>query len=152
MKIQFTILMFVFYGTLAHASTDTSFSQCDNHLMTVERSGIVSAGSYKKLINAYRKGASIRVGWELDFTGDGKTDVSHWVDAQFLSEFDGKLYAQVPAIQQQIPDITKSDILFPKNSQEWYGLLRSDSKLSGRYSLRNQMSKTYQVRSMWCLR
>lgn len=148
-KIHLLLTLFVF-SAQAYSKDTMSLSQCDNHLLTVESDGQVSSGSYNKVQEAYRKGEFIRVGWELDFTKDGKVDVSHWVNVEFLSEFEGKVYAQIPAIQQQIPNKAEGNIFYPKHSQQWYGLLRTDGVLSGRYSHREGMSKEYRVRSMWC--
>lgn len=125
--------------------------QCDNHLVTIEKDGSVSAGSKKSLIAAYRKGAPIRVGWELDWDDDGKSDITHWTFSHFLSEFEGEIFAQIPMIQQQRPRRGEANIVFPDKNQEWYGILRSDGQLSGRYSEREGMSKSYRVRSVWCV-
>jgi len=105
----------------------------------------------KNLIDAFRKGASIRVGWELDWNKDNKIDITHWTPAKFLTEFEGEIYAQISVIEQQRPNKGKSDIIFPEKSQQWYGLLRSDGVLKGRYSGKKGMSKSYNVRSMWCV-
>jgi hypothetical protein len=136
----------------AHAFVNNnSITQCENHLLTVESNGRVSAGEKSKLIEAFRKGSSIRVGWELDWDKDNKVDIMHWTSAQFLSEFEGEIFAQIPMIEQQRPRKGQADIIFPEISRQWYGLLKSNGVLKGRYSGKKGMSKSYNVRSMWCI-
>lgn len=154
-KLAAVVLLPLIGAHQTHASpiesVQIAIEQCDNHLVTIEKNGDVSAGSKKALVTAFRKGASIRVGWELDWNNDKHVDISHWTNAQFLSEFEGEIFAQIPSIQQQRARKGKSDIIFPEKSQEWYGLLRSDGVLKGRYSEKKEMTKSYNVRSMWCL-
>ena len=144
--------MIMLSSTNVQASDRESYiAQCDNHLLTVEANGKVSAGTKNKLIDVFRKGASIRVGWELDWNRDNIVDITHWTTAQFLTEFEGKIFAQIPAIEQQSPKKSQADILFPDKPRQWHGLLNSDGVLKGRYSNQEGMSKSYNVRSMWCI-
>jgi len=91
---------------------------------------------YKKYaqMSAYKKGKNIGVGREIDWNKDKKVDISHCATAIFLSEFEGANYAQLPAIQQQLPHKDKNDILFPAKSQNWYGLLSSRGVIKGKFS------------------
>lgn len=143
--------LFLMYVPLISIAAEPMLAECDNHLLTVEKDGTYSSGAKKALVEAYRKGEAIRVGWELDWDKDSKVDVSHWTSAQFLSEFEGAIYAQISSIQQQIPSKDKKDIFFPKESRQWFGLLSTKGVLKGRFSGENQVPKQYNVKSIWCL-
>lgn len=150
-RINKAMLFILTISILPSVNAQTSLLQCENHLLTVERDGSISAGAHQKLLAAYRKGASIRIGWELDWNNDDKIDVTHWTSAQFMSEFQGVIFSQIPSIQQQRPVKSNGEIIFPEKSRLWFGLLNSKGKLTGRYSESKGMSKEYNVRSLWCI-
>lgn len=120
-----------------------------SHLATIEADGTVSQGSIDALRAAYRRGASLRVGWELDMDDDGSPEVTHWADASFLSELGGVVTAQVAQIERQIPRRGQARIDFAEGPQRWSGLLSSDGTLLGRYS--DGAPRRDRVRASWCL-
>lgn len=139
-----TFVGFVFCVGTSHA--DTLSCPSARHLATIETTGEISLGSDDAVIAAYRAGASLRLGWELDFNADGQTDISHWADATFLSEFQGIVSAQVNEIERQSPK--RDGLEFNDTPQRWSGLLSTDGSLLGRFS--DGAQKRRQVRSVWC--
>jgi len=84
----------------------TCFVFCETNaqvLLKTDFNAAVTEGSIEHLISEINDGASIRLGWEMDFDGDQKPDLTHWVDAEFLSVLNGHVFNQIRPIYQQIP-------------------------------------------------
>ena len=118
-------------------------------LLTTEPDGKVSAGSKQALIQTVRSGASVRVGWELDFERDGKVDLVHWAPAQFLTVFEGEVFAQIPAISKQEPILKTANVRLARSLASWQGLLGSTGFLEGRFSDEAETERL-PARVIWC--
>ena len=60
-------------------------------------------GNKKQLIDAVRLGYPVRIGW-------GGRRVEHVTDADFLTIFEGEVFAQIKAIVGQAPSVTNDSI------------------------------------------
>lgn len=123
--------------------------QCDNPLFATGYNGQALWGSKAALIAAAQHGEPVRIGWELDFDGNGEADVSHWAEAAFLSIAQGEAYAQASAIQRQIPR-GGGRIDFADGFVEWRGMLGTDGRLQGAYSDGSAFPADLKVRTIWC--
>lgn len=108
-----------------------------------------SSGSKAALTEAVQRGEPIRIGWELDFDADGKSDIEHWSPATFLSVAEGEAYAQVSAVQRQIPR-GGGRIDFADSFIEWRGMLGTDGRLQGAFSDGTPFPDDLLVRTIWC--
>ncbi|MEO1337353.1 MAG: hypothetical protein AAFV29_17045 [Myxococcota bacterium] len=128
-----------------HAESAT----CARLLAEVSTDGRIVKGSKEALIRAIRSGEPLRVGWALDWDNDKKTDIVHWVDAGFLSLFEGEAFAQIQSIHRQKPVPGQSRVVLSDQLQHWYGLIGTNGVLEGRMS--NAKTPTrFRVRSWWC--
>jgi hypothetical protein len=107
-------------------------------------------GTKEALIAAVERGEPIRIGWFLDFNKDGAADVSHWADAQFLSVFEGEVFAQLSAIMEHSPMRGRAKVRLHIFAREWRGLLGSDGSLQGRFSEGNNATPDTPVAIRWC--
>ncbi len=107
-------------------------------------------GSREALIAAVQRGDAIRVGWELDFDGNGEADMSHWSEAAFLSVRLGEVHAQVLGIHRQKPSRDSGDMQLPEEYSEWRGLLGTTGALQGSFSDGTRMPGDIAVRITWC--
>ena len=107
-------------------------------------------GSRENLIAAVQRGEIIRVGWELDFDGNGKPDMSHWSEAAFLSVRLGEVHTQVLGIHRQKPARDSGDMTLPEEYSEWRGLLGTTGVLQGSFSDGTTMPDSIAVRITWC--
>ena len=123
---------------------------CENPILEVGVDGSIVAGSKSALINMVQRGESIRVGWDRDFDGDGKSDLSHWSAAQFLSVFQGEVATQLQSIHRQTPVRASGQINLPSSLDKWHGLLDSRGVLRGRLESASKVSER-NVHSVWCL-
>lgn len=128
--------------------TTPAFGACPEHLATIEPDGSVSTGSVELLKAAYRAGHHIRVGWELDWDQDGITDITHWANADFLSEFEGTIAAQIPSIRRQLPRPGEGTISLATETT-WTGLIDTLGRLQGGYD--GDKAREYRVRAHWCM-
>lgn len=138
-------------GAEAYAHPEAStvgFGACPALLATIEPDASVSAGSLNALTNAYRAGQKIRVGWELDWDQDGSVDITHWANADFLSEFEGTIATQIPSIRRQIPRPGEARIALAAETT-WTGLIDSRGRLYGAYD--GDKATERRVRTHWCL-
>ncbi len=90
-------------------------------------------GSLEKLIEHVRSGTEIRVGWAMDFDGDGLADVEHWAPCEFISVYDGHVYNQIRNIHQQSPGPGGMKISGKENY--WYALIGTDGIMQHKFIL-----------------
>jgi hypothetical protein len=107
-------------------------------------------GTKSALIAAVERGEPIRIGWFLDFNNDGTADLSHWADAQFLSVFEGEVFAQLGAIMEQSPVRGRATVRLGIFAREWRGLLGSNGSLQGRFTEGNNATSDAPVAVRWC--
>lgn len=107
-------------------------------------------GTKQALIAAVERGDPIRIGWFLDVNNDGTGDVSHWADAQFLSVFEGEVFAQLSAIMEQTPVRGRAKMRLGIFARDWRGLFGSDGSLQGRFANGNNATSDTPVAIRWC--
>ncbi len=108
------------------------------------------SGSKPELIAAVDRGEQIRLGWELDFDGDGARDIAHWSDAAFLTVFEDEVFAQVDAIHAQRPVRGSKSVALPTEFAEWRGMLSTTGALSGAFSDGRAFPPDLRARILWC--
>jgi hypothetical protein len=128
----------------APAPTDT----CSSLLLTVEADGTVSAGSKDRLRQAARAGLPLRIGWHVGGPTADRKGIDHWADAAFVSEFGGDVFAQVAAIQKQVPQAADGRIALAAG--RWTGLLGSNGSLEGFFE-GGEATPSVKVRQTWCV-
>ncbi|MEL7448319.1 MAG: hypothetical protein AAFN78_03870 [Pseudomonadota bacterium] len=147
MQLRFCLvfLLSAYLVTLpVHAS-----QQCANLLFATGYDGKPAAGAKAVLVEAIQRGEPVRIGWELDFDGDGEANVSHWSAAAFLSVAQGEAFAQVSAVQRQRPR-GGGRIEFADAFTEWRGMLGTDGSLQGAFSDGSPFPDDLSVRITWC--
>lgn len=107
-------------------------------------------GSKAALIAAVEDGRPIRVGWQIDFDQDGRSDLSHWSEAKFLSVWEGEVYTQVGAIHRQRPRRGQGHIELPERYVEWRGSMGSTGRFEGTMSDADGVSSSHHVAITWC--
>jgi hypothetical protein len=107
-------------------------------------------GSKTGLAEAVERGEPIRVGWSLDFDNDAKADLTHWSDAQFLTVFEGAVFAQLPDISVQSPVIGQADVRLSSAAVTWRGMLGSNGTLQGTFSDGRSAAAAPHVAIRWC--
>lgn len=121
---------------------------CPGHLATIETDGRASAGSKDALRAAVMAGEPIRVGWALDADNDGKTDVTHWADAMFLTIFENDVFTQIAQIHRQAPKRGASDIELTAEPTYWSSSVGTNGLWRGRFAAGQPVS--LKVKSWWC--
>lgn len=124
-------------------------ARCEQPIYEIDFDGTVLSGSKSELLRAAQHGEPMRVGWDLDFDGDKKSDLSHWSDARFISILGTEVATQVQSIHRQIPEIESGNVKLPEAYTQWHGLLDSQGVLQGRFESSNKVFRD-QVRSAWC--
>jgi hypothetical protein len=138
--------------TTANAKVKDGLSGCPIARFETDFSGRVISGSKARLIAAIESGEKVRVGWRLDFNKDGKADLTHWADANFLTIFEGEVFAQVDAIQRQEPMQGKADVrLYPGQYMEWRGSIGTNGTLRGVMSNGVSGPDNVAVATTWCV-
>lgn len=141
------VLAFICLTLPAHAQ-DVACSI--GHLVTVEPDGSAARGSKDRLRRAVANGTPLRIGWSFDANADGVVDVAHWVDAGFVTDFEGEIFAQIDDIQRQSPQRGQARVLMPAGRQRWTGLLGTNGILEGHFDDGSSPSSA-RVRSTWCV-
>jgi hypothetical protein len=130
MKLSF-LLLSLFLCTV-------SYSQETTIVLKTDFEGKVIEGSIENLIKEIQAGHSIRLGWGLDFDGDKKQDLEHWVDAEFLSVMNGHVYNQISSIHQQMPMPENVDLAGP--GAQWYALINTKGVMQSYYDFKKPPS------------
>lgn len=81
-----------------------------------DENGELIEGSKDQLIASIRAGKPVRI-----FTAGRR--IEHATDAQFLSIFDGEVFAQITAIESQKPELNPTKILFRKPGVKWRSII-----------------------------
>ena len=81
-----------------------------------DENGAVVDGSKEALIEAVRAGKPVRV-----YTAGRR--VEHAMDAQFLTIFEGEVFAQITPIESQRPYVDPPRILFRQPGQKWRSIV-----------------------------
>ncbi len=97
--------------------------------------GRVTDGSIEALIEAIQQGASVRVGWQLDFDNDNNPDLEHWIDANFITILNGHVFNQIDVIYQQAPKKEIPQVKIMPSNTMWTGVIGTNGKLIHRYVL-----------------
>ncbi|MEM9304844.1 MAG: hypothetical protein AAGE01_22215 [Pseudomonadota bacterium] len=140
---------FLFLAAAVPLLARADFLPCDYPLVSLDPGGAVVTGSKDALVEAYRSGAEIRVGWSLDWNDDGETDVTHWAPARFLSEYRGEIFAQLPVIHRQRPQRDRPAIHITETHQEWFAIIGSNGELRSRMHDDDRLGER-NVPTQWC--
>ena len=95
--------------------------------------GQVVSGSIDDLIQEIRKGKAVRVGWQLDFNQDKKSDFDHWVPAEFITILNGHVFTQIPPIFAQGPNLDIPQVQIFSSPTQWTAVLGTNGKLLNRF-------------------
>ena len=101
--------------------------------METDFDGNVVKGQKEELIKYIQEGKSIRVGWQLDFDGDKKADLEHWVDATFITILGGEVFTQIDPIYAQGPNIDIPQVEIYSDQTKWTAVIGTNSKLLNRF-------------------
>lgn len=126
-----------------------SRAQCPDPLLELDFDGSIVSGSRRAVIDATQRGERLRIGWDLDFDDDSKSDLSHWSDALFLSVWQGNVFTQVQSIHRQRPVRDGGAMDLPDEPEIWHGLIGTTGVLQGRFERTGPVTAT-NVRSVWC--
>ncbi|MFK7831188.1 MAG: hypothetical protein AB8B57_15555 [Congregibacter sp.] len=139
-----------FFGLLvASVTADAQTPSCAAPLFATDWSGTVSHGSEAALVKAAASGVDLKVGWALDFNGDGLGDITHWSDARFITVFENKVFAQVEQIHRQQPVVGEAEVKFPDTLDIWHGLIGSDGFLRSKFAEAGSLANR-RVLTVWC--
>lgn len=108
-------------------------AQDSNILLKTDFDGKVAEGSIEQLIEAIQGGEQIRLGWQLDFDQDKKSDLEHWVDAEFISILNGHVFNQVSPIYRQVPKKEIPQIEILPSPMKWTAIIGTNGKMLSRY-------------------
>ncbi len=97
--------------------------------------GNVVKGSKQELVQLIREGKPVRVGWQLDFDKDQKSDFDHWVEATFITILGEDVFTQIDPIFAQGPDEKAPQVEIYASSTRWTAILGTNGKLLNRFVL-----------------
>jgi hypothetical protein len=122
---------------------------CQAPLFGLDAQGKTTTGSRAAVAAAAQRGDQIRVGFRVG-RGNGAEDaVTHWVNAGFVSVFEGNVFTQLPVIHQQTPVPGKSTIRLADKLQDWYASVGTDGMLVSR--MNDEAPHSQPVAQLWCL-
>lgn len=102
-------------------------------ILETDFDGLVTKGSKVELIQQVRDGKSLRVGWQLDFDGDQKADLEHWIEATFITILGGELFTQIDPIYAQGPNLEIPQVeIFPDDTR-WTAIIGTNGQLLNRF-------------------
>ena len=134
---------------LMPAAVSAQEAACRDPLVTVRPDGTAESGSKEALRAAVMAGQPVRVGWALDWDGNGSTDIVHWADAAFLSVFEGEVFTQVVQIHRQVPQPGKADVRLYPGASYFNSSIGTTGIWEGRFQ--SDEPRSFRVRSWWCL-
>lgn len=130
--------------------------------------GEVEFGSIDRLISKIAEGKEVRIGWQLDFNDDGKSDLEHWIDGDFITMLNGHVFNQIEPIYRQVPKADIPQVKIINSSMQWTGIIGTNGKLISRYiipdlflieneDVRERMEKTAAIKermvaTIWVVR
>ena len=68
----------------------------------------------------------------MDRDGDQKSDLDHWVDANFLTILNGHVFNQIDPIYRQIPNREITQVQIQTTNTQWTGIIGTNGKLVSR--------------------
>ncbi len=131
-------------------SSLASEAECSAPLAAISTDGRVSAGSKEAVLQAFRAGLPLRVGWSLFPRPDGTPELSHWADAGFTSEFEGEIFAQIQDIQRQAPERGRARVGMPGGRLRWSGLIGTTGVLESHFD-DGSLPTSMRVATRWCV-
>jgi len=125
---------------LSFTIVNTAIGQSNEVVLKTNFEGEVVEGSIDRLITKIQEGYELKIGWQLDFDQDGKSDLEHWIDANFISILNGHVFNQLEPIYQQIPKKDIPQVQIVNSSIKWTGIIGTNGKLISRYIIPNLYS------------
>ena len=119
-------------GFLALLSHDSA-AQSNEVVLKTDFKGEIEFGSIEALIAKIQEGKSVRVGWHLDFDEDGKSDLEHWIDANFITIMEGHVFNQIEPIYMQIPNAKIPQVQIVNSNRRWTAIIGTNGKLLNRF-------------------
>jgi hypothetical protein len=148
MVLRFTVLSFVLSILVSVGAA--SGQNCSTPVLVVDENGRVAAGSKDRLRSAVEAGLPLRIGFFIGADRNGKPEISHWVDAVFVTEFEGEVFTQFQEIRRQTPKPGEKHVELSSTPQRWTGSIGSDGFLEGAFN-DNQKPMRLRVRATWCV-
>lgn len=124
------IILFLFSSFLF---VNSLIAQSNNIVLRTNFDGQIVEGSIDSLIRKISEGKELRIGWQLDFDNDGKSDIEHWINASFISILNGHVFNQIQPIYRQVPKKEKPQVEIINSNMKWTGIIGTNSKLISRY-------------------
>lgn len=112
---------------------NSNYGQSNTVILKTDFEGKIEEGTIQNLIEKIEDGHKIRIGWSLDFDKDQKSDLIHWIDANFLSIYKGHVFNQIEPIYRQTPDKETAQIKILNSDMKWTGIIGTNGKLISRY-------------------
>lgn len=112
-------------------------SQASQVMLKTNAEGEVVYGSVEKLIEEINKGRSLRVSWDLDFDKDKKADLTHWIDANFITIIGGHVFNQVDPIYAQLPNTEIPQVNMMRSDWTWTAIIGTNGILKSRFIIPN---------------
>jgi len=128
-KKQIFILLILLSFTTINALT----GQSRKVVLKTNFDGKIVEGSIDSLIDKINEGNGLRIGWQLDFDKDGKSDLEHWIDAGFISILNGHVFNQIEPIYRQIPKKEIPQVQIINSNMKWTGIIGTNGNLISRY-------------------
>jgi len=123
------ILLFSFLVFVSQLGNSQTYSI----VLETDFDGSVSSGSKEELISYIREGKPLRVGWQLDFDGDGISDLEHWIDATFISILKQEVFTQIDPIYAQGPNESIPQVEIYSDNTKWTAVIGTNGILMNRF-------------------
>lgn len=151
MKINIIIISIIFL------MSNVLISQNSNVILKTDFKGEIVFGSIDSLISKLQEGKNLKIGWQLDFDDDGKSDLDHWIDAEFISILNGHVFNQISPIYRQMPKKEIPQVEIIESDMQWTAIIGTNGKLISRYiipdidliedeNVRNQLEQVCQIK------
>lgn len=105
-------------------------------LLKTDFEGTITQGSIEALIEKIQDGATVRMGWQLDFDGDNVADLEHWAPAEFITIMNGHVYNQVKTIHQQMP--LPENVSLGSNGNTWQAIISTKGIMQHQYGFKER--------------
>ena len=117
-----SLYVVLFLTACASVNAPVKQTSASNHWTLIyanDDKGNSLEGSKEKLIEAIRVGKPVRI-----YTASSR--IEHAFDAQFLSIFEGEIFAQIMPIESQRPTSNPTQILFRNPGEKWRSIVGSN--------------------------